>query len=93
MAVAQRSSLGQRMHVPGSYENIPSCRADKDLDGRNRCITQSLSLKHHQHFIRDRFPGLFGAEVTTMQSFMWQDVTQVGTYIMQCFARMNAADT
>lgn len=38
------------------------------------------------------FSGLYGAAVTTMQSIMWQDITQVGPFIMQCFARMNASD-
>ena len=38
----------------------------------------------------DKLPGLFEAAATTMQSLMWQDITQVGTFhhAVLCFACM-----
>ena len=60
------------------------------------CDMHTIGVERHVVFespalqcIRARFPGLFGAAVTTMR----QAITQVGTFIMQCFARMTATDT
>jgi hypothetical protein len=42
--------------------------------------------------IRDRYPGLFGADIVTMQQFMWQlDIVGVAHFVMDCFDYLDAA--
>jgi hypothetical protein len=42
--------------------------------------------------IRDRYPGVFGADIVTMQQFMWQlDIVGVAHFVMDCFDYLDAA--
>jgi hypothetical protein len=42
-------------------------------------MSATLSLQ----FLRDRYPGLFGANIVTMQQFMWQlDIVGVANFVM-----------
>ena len=37
-------------------------------------------------------PGLFGADIVTMQQFMWQlDIVGVAHFVMDCFDYLDAA--
>ena len=60
------------------------------------CAQQVIGDERHLVFecpalqsIRDRYryPGLFGADLVTMQQIMWQlDIVGVAHYVMGCFA-------
>ncbi len=42
--------------------------------------------------IRDRYPGLFGADIVIMQQFMWQlDIVRVERFVMDSFDYLDAA--
>ena len=44
--------------------------------------------------VRDRFPGLFAANIDTMQRFMWQpDLRGVAHFVLACFDSMRDPDT
>jgi hypothetical protein len=45
-------------------------------------------------FLRDRYRGLFGADIVTMQQFMWQlDIVGVAHFVMDCFDYLDAASS
>jgi hypothetical protein len=63
-----------------------------------RCAQQVIVDKHHLVFerpalqsIRDKYPGLFGADIVSMQQFMWQlDIVGVAHFVMDCFDYLDA---
>ena len=44
----------------------------RKLHGSFLGMSATLSLCPVLHFLRDRYPGLFDADIVTMQQFMWQ---------------------
>ena len=66
-----------------------------------RCAQQVLGDERHLVFecpalqsVRDRYPGLFGAAIVTMQQFMWQlDIVGVAHFVMDCFDYLDAASS
>ncbi len=64
-----------------------------------RCAQQIIGDERHLVFecpalqsIRDRYPGVFGADIVTMQQFMWQlDIVGVAHFVMDCFDYLDAA--
>ena len=63
-----------------------------------RCAQQVIVDKHHLVFecpalqsIRDKYPGLFGADIVSMQQFMWQlDIVGIAHFVMDCFDYLDA---
>ena len=42
--------------------------------------------------IRDKYPGLFGADIVSMQQFMWQlDIVGIAHFVMDCFHYLDVA--
>jgi hypothetical protein len=62
---------------------------------RKHCITLHTEALHEcpaLQSIRDRYPGVFGADIVTMQRFMWQlDIVGVAHSVMDCFDYLDAA--
>ncbi len=66
-----------------------------------RCAQQVIGDERHLVFecpalqsVRDRYPGLFGAAIVTMQQFMWQlDIVGVAHFVMDCFDYLDAASS
>ncbi len=66
-----------------------------------RCAQQVLGDERHLVFecpalqsVRDRYPGLFGAAIVTMQQFMWQlDIVGVAHFVMDCFDYLDSASS
>ncbi len=44
--------------------------------------------------VRDQYSGLFGADIVTMQQFMWQSaIVGVAHFVMDCFDNLDAASS
>jgi hypothetical protein len=64
-----------------------------------RCAQQAPGDERHLVFqcpalqpIRCTYPGLFGADIVTIQQFMWQlDIVRFAQFVMDCFDYLDAA--
>jgi len=81
-------------NVTGRWAKVP--RAQRMC---MHCDQQVIGDERHLVFecpavqsIRARYPALFGADIATMQHFMWQlDINSVAHFVMDCFDYLDAA--